>query len=126
MYQKIVVVGRLGQDPEMKYTPSGKPVTTLSVATDRKWKDGQGEQKQETTWFRVVVWGNQAEVVNQYLSKGRPVLVEGRMQSRKWEDQQGQQRTSWELVADRVVFLPDKQRETETPEPVVGDDGIPY
>ena len=116
MYQRIVIMGRLGQDPEMKYLPSGQPVTSLSVATDRKWKDGQGQQQRETTWFKCVVWGKQAEAVNEYLTKGRAVLVEGRMQNRRWEDNEGQQRTSWELVADRVVFLPcaEGRRETET------------
>jgi len=126
MYQKIVVVGRLGQDPDMKYTPTGQPVTTLSVATDRKWKDTQGETKEEVTWFKVVVWGKQAENVNQYLAKGRPVLVEGRMQSRKWDDKEGQPHTSWELVADRVVFLPDKQRENVGQGTAAGEDEIPY
>jgi len=106
MYQRIVILGRLGRDPEMRYTPQGTPVTTMSVATDRRWTSAEGEPQQETTWFRVVAWGKQAETCNQYLEKGRLVLVEGRMRSRQWEDQQGQTRRTWELVADRVQFLP--------------------
>ena len=79
MYQKIVIVGNLGRDPEMRYTPSGQPVTNLSVATNRKWTSADGTPGEETIWFRVSVWGKQAETCNQYLSKGRQVLVEGRL-----------------------------------------------
>ena len=130
MYQRIVIMGRLGRDPEMRYTPQGTPVTTMNVATDRRWTNPEGEQQQETTWFRVTVWRRQAENCNQYLSKGRAVLVEGRMQNRQWEDQQGQTRWSWDLVADRVVFLPGGPGRTEEPgpeeTPPEPEDEIPY
>ena len=130
MYQRIVIMGRLGRDPEMRYTPQGRPVTTMSVATDRRWSNQEGEQQEETTWFRVTAWGRTAENCNQYLAKGRAVLVEGRMQSRQYEDQQGQKRWSWDLVADRVVFLPTgtgRPAEVGAEElPPAGEDEIPY
>ena len=110
MYQKIVIVGNLGGDPEMRYMPDGTPVTSFSVATTRKWGgDNPGE---ETTWFRVSAWRRQAEVCNQYLAKGRQVMVEGALTPDKatggprvWSGQDGQARASFELRADRVVFL---------------------
>lgn len=79
MYQKLVIVGNLGRDPEMRYTPQGNPVTQMSVATSRKWTDAAGTLKEETAWFRVSVWGKQAETCNQYLAKGSRVLVEGEL-----------------------------------------------
>ncbi len=79
MFQKVILVGNLGRDPELRYTPSGQAVTNLSVASSRKYTDSSGQQRDETIWFRVSVWGKQAETVNQYLRKGRQVLVEGRL-----------------------------------------------
>ena len=112
MFQKVVIVGNLGTDPEMRYTPSGSAVTNFSVATNRKWSDSQGNQQEETVWFRVSVWGKMAETCNQYLSKGRQVMVEGRMRSdpetggpRIWTDQNGQPRASYELTGLEVKFL---------------------
>lgn len=112
MYQKLVIVGRLGRDPEMRYMPDGTAVTSFSVATDRRWTDrATGQPVQETTWFRVSVWGRQAEASNQYLSKGRMVLVEGRLTPdanggpRIWTAQDGTARASFELKADSVQFL---------------------
>lgn len=112
MYQKLTVVGNLGTDPEMRYTPSGQAVTNLSVAANRRWTDANGDQHEETTWFRVSVWGKQAETCNQYLSKGRMVLVEGRLNPdretggpRIWTDQNGNPRASYEMTASNVVFL---------------------
>lgn len=111
MYQKVVIVGNLGTDPEMRYTPSGQAVTNFSVATSRKWSDGQGNQQEETVWFRVSTWGKMAETCNQYLSKGRQVLVEGRLKPddngnpRVWTDQNGNAKASYELTAFEVKFL---------------------
>jgi single-strand DNA-binding protein len=105
MYQRVIIVGNLGRDPEMRYTPTGRPVTTLNVATNRRWTDAEGQRQEETTWFRVVVWGKQAESCNQYLSKGRQVLVEGRIRTGQYEDKSGQTRYTWELVASNVRFL---------------------
>jgi single-strand DNA-binding protein len=111
MYQKIVLVGNLGRDPEMRYTPGGHAVTNLSVATNRTYTDGSGEQVKETVWFRVSVWGKQAESCHQYLRKGRQVLVEGRMigdengNPRIWNRQDGSPAASFEVNAISVRFL---------------------
>ena len=112
MYQKLIIAGNLGGDPEMRYMPDGTPVTNFSVATNRRWTDASGEQKEETVWFRVSVWRRQAEVANEYLSKGRQVLVEGRLRAdpdtggpRVWTGQDGTVRASYELTADSVRFI---------------------
>ena len=102
---KVILVGNLGSDPEMRYTPSGKAVTSFRMATSRRYTTTAGESREETDWFRVSVWGKQAEQSNQYLSKGRQVYVEGRLHARSWEGQDGQMRTSLEVTADRVLFL---------------------
>lgn len=113
MYQKIVIVGRLGRDPEMRYMPDGTGVTSFSVATDRRWTDrATGQPTQETTWFRVTVWGRQAETANQYLSKGRMVLIEGHLRPdpqtggpKMFTRQDGSVGTSYELTAEVVRFI---------------------
>ncbi len=112
MYQKIVLVGNLGKDPEMRYTPSGQAVTSFNVATNRRYRGSDGELVEETCWFRVSVWGKQAETTNQYLKKGRQVLVEGRLTPDKntggprlWDRQDGTKGASFEVHADRVQFL---------------------
>lgn len=112
MYQKLVIVGNLGGDPEMRYTPSGQAVTNFSVATNRRWTDNGGQQQDETVWFRVSVWGKQAETCNQYLSKGQKVLIEGRLTPDKetggpriWTDQNGKPKASYEMSAFEVRFL---------------------
>ncbi|MEI2607254.1 MAG: single-stranded DNA-binding protein [Candidatus Promineifilaceae bacterium] len=113
MYQKLTIVGNVGRDPEMRYLPDGRPVTSLSVASNRKWTDkASGEQKEETTWFRVSVFGNQAEAVNQYVRKGRQVLVEGRLNPdsatggpRLFTRQDGSVGASYEVIAETVRFL---------------------
>jgi single-strand DNA-binding protein len=112
MYQTLVLVGNLGKDPEMRYTPSGKPVTSFSVATSHQYTNNNGETVKETVWFRVTTWGKQAEVCNQYLKKGSKVLVEGRLTSdpatggpRVWNGQDGTPRASFEVNANTVRFL---------------------
>ena len=102
---KAMIIGNLGQDPELRYTQKGTAVATLSVATNRKWKDGQGNPQEETQWHRVVVWDRQAESCEKYLSKGRQVFVEGRLKTRKWQDESGNDRYTTEIVAQRVQFL---------------------
>ena len=102
---KIMLIGNVGSDPEMRYTPSGKAVTSFRMATNYRYIGSDGERKEETEWFRVSVWGKQAESCNQFLSKGRRVYVEGRLRSRNWEGQDGQMRTSLEVSANRVIFL---------------------
>ena len=103
---KVMIIGRLGVDPEMRYTPSGSPVTTFRVATGRQWRDSNGENHDETEWFSVVVWNKLAEICNQYLSKGSRVYIEGRLQTRSWEDQQsGQTRYKTEVIANDMIIL---------------------
>jgi single-strand DNA-binding protein len=102
---KITLIGNVGSDPEMRYTPNGKAVTSFRMATNYRYNGPDGERKEETEWFRVSVWGKQAESCNQFLSKGRRVYVEGRLRSRNWEGQDGQMRTSLEVSANRVIFL---------------------
>ena len=112
MYQTLILVGNLGKDPEMRYTPSGKPVTSFSVATSHQYTNNNGETVKETVWFRVTTWGKQAEVCNQYLKKGNKVLVEGRLTAdsatggpRVWTAQDGTPRASFEVTANTVRFL---------------------
>jgi len=112
---KVILVGNLGSDPEMRYTPNGKAVTSFSVATNRRYTTSAGESKEETDWFRISVWGKQAEQCNQFLNKGKQVYVEGRLHARSWEGQDGQMRTSLEVTADRVLFL-GRRASTSLPE----------
>jgi single-strand DNA-binding protein len=112
MYQKVVIVGNLGRDPELRYTPQGDAVTSFSVATSRRWTGRDGQPVEETIWFRVSVWGKHAEACNQYLSKGRQVLVEGSLTPdretggpRIWTDNEGRPRAGYDLRATTVQFL---------------------
>jgi single-strand DNA-binding protein len=107
MYAKLIIVGNLGSDPEMRYTPDGTPVTNFSVAVNRKWTNPDGTTGEEVTWFRCAAWRKTAEVVNQYLTKGRQVLVEGRLRPeiRVWTGNDGQARASYELTVETIKFL---------------------
>ncbi len=112
MYQKVIIVGNLGRDPEMRYTSDGTPVTSFSVATNRRWTNADGSPGEETVWFRVSAWRRLAETCNQYLQKGRQVLIEGRMQPdpatggpRVWTGNDGVARASFEITAYTVKFL---------------------
>lgn len=99
MINKVILIGNLGADPEMRYTTSGNPVATLRLATSRKWKDRDGNLQDETEWHRVIAWSSTAEFCNNYLSKGSKIYVEGRLQTRKWQDQSGSDRYTTEIVA---------------------------
>jgi single-strand DNA-binding protein len=122
MFHKVILVGNLGRDPEMRYTPSGQAVTNLNVATNRTYTDGTGNQVKQTVWFRVSVWGKQAESSAQYLRKGRQVLVEGRLNPddngnpRIWNAQDGTPRASFEVTAETVRFLGGGRDETAAAE----------
>ena len=105
MLNKIMVIGNLGTDPEMRYTPSGSAVTNFSMATNRSYTTSDGERREETEWFRIVAWNQLAEQVNQYLTKGRRAYVEGRLRSTSWEGQDGQTRFRNEIIANTVLFL---------------------
>ncbi|MFA5143391.1 MAG: single-stranded DNA-binding protein [Candidatus Omnitrophota bacterium] len=102
---KVLLIGNLTRDPELRYIPSGSAVATFTVAVNRVYKDQAGEKKEQVSFIRVVVWGRRAEVCGEYLSKGSPVFVEGRLQSRDWETQDGQKRSTVEVIADNVQFL---------------------
>ncbi len=102
---KVMLIGNVGTDPEMRYTPSGNPVTSFRMATNRRYTTSAGESREETEWFRIVVFGKQAESCNQFVTKGKQVYVEGRLHARNWQGQDGQMRTSLEVTANRVLFL---------------------
>ncbi len=102
---KVILVGRLGRDPETRYTGGGQAVANFSLATDESYKDRNGERHKRTEWHKIVVWGKQAEIAQQYLKKGSLVFIEGRIQSREWQDKEGQKRTSFEIVANNFRML---------------------
>lgn len=106
---KVMIIGRLGRDPEMRYTPSGRPVTTFSIAANRSWQSADGERHEETEWFNVVAWGNLAEICNQHLSRGQQVYVEGRLQTRRWEDEEGKTHYATEVVAREMIMLGERK-----------------
>ena len=129
---KVMIIGHLGREPEMRYTPSGRPVTSFNLATTRTWNSPDGERREETEWFNVVAWGNLAEICKQYLSKGQQVYVEGRLQSRRWEDQEGKKHFSTEVVANEMIMLGERPArfsgETAAPgqEPPLEEDEFPF
>lgn len=102
---KVILVGRLGNDPEIRYTQQGVAVTNFNIATSENWVDKGGQKQERTEWHRIVVWGKIAEVCSQYLAKGRQVFIEGRLQTRQWEDKEGSKRYTTEVVASTVQFL---------------------
>lgn len=112
---KVMIIGNVGSDPEMRFTPNGNPVTSFSVATNRVYTTTEGERRQETEWFTVVAWNRLAENCNQFLTKGRPIYAEGRLRTRTWESQDGQKHSRPEIIANRVIFL-DRQALATLPE----------
>lgn len=134
MYQTIILIGNLGKDPEMRFTPSGQPVTTLSLATNRRYNNTNGQPVKETTWFRITVWGKQAEACNQHLHKGSRVLVEGRLTPDPetggphiWENN-GKYGASFEVTASAVRFVSSREDtdESETPMNTSNESDIPF
>jgi single-strand DNA-binding protein len=133
---KVQIIGHLGKEPEMRYTPSGKPVTTFSVAVSRSWNSADGERHSETEWFNVVAWGNLAEICKEYLTKGQQVYIEGRLQTRRWDDKEGVKHTSVEVVANEMMMLGDRKdhnnsqssSDSTMPEgaPETNDDEFPF
>ena len=111
---KVMIIGHLGRDPEMRLTPSGKPVTSFAVATNHSWTSADGERHVETEWFNIVAWGSLAEICKQYLFKGAQVYVEGRLRTRRWEDTEGVKHQNIEIVAEQMMALGDR-RESTTP-----------
>ncbi len=105
---KVMIIGRLGRDPELRYTPSGRAVTTFTVATTRSWNTSNGERRSETEWFNIVAWGSLAEICHQLLRKGTQVYIEGRLHTRRWEDENGVRHQRTEIVANEMVVLGDR------------------
>jgi single-strand DNA-binding protein len=130
---KVLLIGHLGKDPEVRYTGGGKAVANFSLATAESYKDSSGERQKQTEWHHIVVWGKQAEIAKQYLKKGSLVFVEGRIQSREWE-KDGQKRTAVEIVASNFRMLGDKQAngvatksaDHATPSTEIDDSDIPF
>ena len=102
---KVILIGNLGRDPEIRYTPGGSPVANFTMATTERWTDPNGEKKEKTEWHRIVVWGKQAEIAAEYLRKGRQVYIEGSLQTREWTDRDGNKRYTTEIRGDRIVLL---------------------
>jgi single-strand DNA-binding protein len=150
---KVILIGRLGKDPELKYTPSGAPVAKFSLATDESFKDKTGEKQNRTEWHNIVAWNKLAEICGEYLTKGKQVYIEGSIRSRQWQDQAGNKRTAYEIIANRMQMLGSKAdserlpaggmdrpaperpapappapsaEPVSTPEPEISDEDIPF
>ncbi len=114
---KVQLTGRLGADPEMRYTSQGHAMTTFQVASNRAWRDKDGALREETEWFRIVAWDKLGEICNQYLAKGTRVYIEGRLQTRKWTDRDGQDRYTTEVIAQDMIILSSRDNHDSTAEP---------
>ncbi len=110
---KVMLIGHLGRDPEMRLTPSGRPITTFTIACNRTWSSSDEERHIETEWFNIVTWGNLAEICKQFLSRNQQVYIEGRLQSRRWEDSKGCKHTSMEIVATEMMMLGDRKENNQ-------------
>lgn len=121
---KVMLIGHLGRDPEMRYTPTGRPVTTFTIAVNRTWNTSNGERHSETDWFNIVTWGNLAEFCKQHLIKGQQVFIEGRLQTRKWDDKEGNKHSTTEVVASEMMMLGDRRGSNteQTEDSSVGDE----
>ncbi len=113
---KVMIIGELGRDPEMRYTPSGRPVTTFNIASTRSWNSADGERHSETEWFNIVAWGSLAEICKQHLFKDQQVYIEGRLQTRTWEDANGIKRSSTEIVAQEMIVLGEEKKTADVEE----------
>ena len=131
---KVILLGNLGRDPELKYTPNGSAVANFTLATNETWKDKEGQKQEHTEWHRIVVWGKLAEICGEYLHKGRQVYIEGSIRSRTYKDRDGNERTATEIRADNLVMIGraeggrsgDHDRGGSEKEPEYSDDDIPF
>ena len=121
---RVMLIGHLGRDPELRTTPSGRPVTSFSLATTRSWHTTDGERHEETEWFHVVAWGTLAEICQQHLHKGQRVFIEGRLQGRRWEDAEGQKHQSVEIVAREMIMLGDQHGVSGALSSAVGEEEL--
>ena len=123
---KAILIGRLGKDPELKYTPAGRAVCSFSLATSERWKGQDGQGKESTTWHNIIAWGKQAEVMKEYLRKGREVYIEGRIDNRSYEDKEGNKKYISEIVVQRFQFIGSRAgTEDSAPTPGVPEDAPP-
>ncbi len=127
MVNRVILVGHLGRDPEMRYTSSGTPVTNFSLATNERWNNQKGERQERTEWHKIVTWNKLAEISNQYLTKGQLVFIEGRIQTREWDDRDGNKRSTTEIIASDMRMMsprssdgfgPQAQEQDQEQEPV--------
>ncbi len=125
---KVMIIGRLGQDPEMRYTPSGRPLTKFQLAANRSWTTADGEKKTETEWFNIVAWGKLAEICNQYLNKGQQVYIEGRLHTRRWQDDDGANHSSVEVITQEMIMLDGRAGDENNAESddLPGEDDYPF
>lgn len=122
---KVILIGNLGKDPELRYTPGGQAVATFSLATTERWNDKNGQRQDRTEWHNVVAWGKLAELVNQYLKKGRSAYIEGKITTRSWDDRDGVKKYRTEIVASQVQFLSNNSSSANDMGPSVMDQNIP-
>jgi single-strand DNA-binding protein len=125
-FNKVILLGNLTRDPELRYTPNNAPVCSFDLAINRNYTTQAGERREEVCYVTIVAWGKQAETCNEYLSKGRPALVEGRLSLRSWETPDGQKRSKHEVVADRVQFLGGRKGAEAETAPSPGEDEVPF
>lgn len=130
---KIILVGNLGKDPELRYTTGGSPVASFSIATSERYKDRAGQQQEKTEWHNIIAWNKLAEICGQYLTKGKQVYIEGKIQTRSYDDRDGNKRTITEVIADQMRMLGNRSDTTSAPapaepdQPLFGpDDEIPF
>ena len=126
MINKAILIGRLGKDPEVRYTPDGQMVTSFGLATDEQWKDKQGEKVQKTEWHKIVVFGKLAEICGNYLVKGKLVYLEGKLQTRSWENKDGVKQYTTEIVANDMKMLGDKQKAEAEPQQPPQETDVPF
>ena len=122
---KVILIGHLGADPELRYTPNGTPVANFRVATTERWINKQGERMESTEWHRIVAWGKLGEFCGQYLNKGKQVYIEGRLRTRSWEDKDGKKQWTTEIIAQRLQLLGKPEKSSTPPEELAAPEEVP-
>jgi len=122
---KVILIGHLGADPELRYTPNGTPVANFRIATTERWINKQGERMESTEWHRIVAWGKLGEFCGQYLNKGKQVYIEGRLRTRSWEDKDGKKQWTTEIIAQRLQLLGKLERPSTPPEELAAPEEVP-